>query len=185
MSPNSTTWPVWPTRGVEIRSFKNGALILTLTNAGEGRIQFSPDSQRLVTTRDSGLALWNTRTWQQEAEIAGVKLFLAFTPGMEKASWHATTIISRSGAFRIPARSRTSPEPTCLHTSIPIMAVSPDGNRVFLGNTNRIRVWDLRSQTELDAIRLATTRPLSFVTVSPQGLLAGAEMGPEGDALKQ
>ena len=33
-------------------------------------IQFSPDSQCSVTVRDSGLALWNTRTWKQERGTA-------------------------------------------------------------------------------------------------------------------
>ena len=41
-------------------------------------IQFSPDSQSLVTVRDSGLALWNTRTWKQETELPRAREPFAF-----------------------------------------------------------------------------------------------------------
>jgi len=162
--------------GVEIRSFKNRALILTLTNAA-GPIQFSPDSQRLVTSQDRGLALWNTRTWQQEADLPGAKEPFAFAQKGEAivalqddhlALWslpESRKIAELPGTVSFPFR-RFSPS----------MAVSPDGNRVFLSDTNQIRVWNLRTQTELDAIRPATTRQLRFVSVSPEGLLAVADL---------
>jgi hypothetical protein len=80
LSPDGALLASLTPRGVEIRSLQNRALILTLSNAGVGPIQFSPDSQRLVTVRDHGLAIWNTRTWQQDAELPGAGAPFAFAP---------------------------------------------------------------------------------------------------------
>jgi WD40 repeat protein len=173
LSPDGVFLASATSRGVEIRSLQSRALILTLTNAGGGPLQFSPDSQRLVTARDSGLAVWSTRTWQQETELRGARVPFAYARNGEVivagqadhlAIWglpESHKIADLPGTVRFTGFSKA-------------MAVSSDGNRVFFGEGPLIRAWDLSTRTELTPINYPPGKFATAVAVSPQGLLAAA-----------
>ncbi len=160
-------------QGIEIRSLQNHALILALTNAGGGPIQFSPDSQSLVTVRDSGLVFWNTRTWKQETELSKAGAPFAFAQngkvivagqGDHLALW------STENARKIA----DLPRPVSFSSFSKAMAVSPDGNTVFFGDGPQIRSWDLRTHLELEPMSYPLGGWTTFLAVSPEGLLASA-----------
>lgn len=167
-------------RGIEIRSFKNRALSLTLTNVAKGSIQFSPDSQRLLTSGDSGLELWNTRTWQKETELRGATEPFAFAR-------NGKVIVARRddhlALWNLQDSRKVADLPgTNLFGNLPApMAVSSDGNRVFLATLGRIRAWDLQTQTELNAILLPGRgkAPTYSLAHSPDGLIASTHLNGE------
>jgi WD40 repeat protein/serine/threonine protein kinase len=160
-------------RGIEIRSFQNRALLLTLSNAGGGPIQFSPDSQFLVRVRKSGLAHWNTRTWKERPELPGVRAPFVFAQ-------HGELLVARQDDHISIWNTETAGKIADLPGTVSFsdyskaIGISPDGNTVFLGDSAQIRSWDLRTQIELQPMSYPLGLLVAFLAVSPEGLLAAA-----------
>jgi WD40 repeat protein len=158
---------------IEIRSLQNHALILALTNAGGRPLQFSPDSQFLVTVRDKGLALLNTRTWKQESEVPGAKAPFAFAQNGKSivagqddhlALWSTEKF---GKIVDLPGRVSFDFASTA-------MAVSQDGNTVSFGDGPQIRSWDVRTHIELAPMSYPLGGWSTSLAISPEGLLAAA-----------
>ncbi len=161
-------------QGVEIRSFHNHALLLTLTNAGGAPIQFSPDGELLVTVRDSGLALWNSRTWKERTELPGASAPFVFAQ-------NGKVIVARQDDGIAMWNTEKANKIADLPGTVPFndfsrgIAMSPDGNTVFLGDSFQLRSWDLRTQIELEPMSYPPrVGIITFLAVSPEGLLAAA-----------
>jgi len=173
LSPDGIYLATATSRGVEIRSLQNRSLIQVLTNAGGDPIQFSPDSQFLVTVQDNGLAVWNTRTWKPEAKLPGARSPFAFAQNgkviVAGQSEHLA-IWSIETARKIA----NLPGTVSFSTFSKAMAVSPDGNRVFFGDRAQIRSWDLRARIELDPMDNPKGGRVASLDVSRAGLLAAA-----------
>jgi WD40 repeat protein len=145
---------------VRIWDLQRNEVTAEIPRVGEGALAFSPQSDRLVTTRADGPAeIWDVDTGTRLTILAGTALIVAeFSP--DGASVAAGSL---DGTVRL-FDAATGGELLVLRSDYEVgyLAFSPDGSMLASADTfDGVRVWALDIDDLLEIARAEVTRPLT------------------------